>query len=262
VGAAACQVHTQIAVQAAPNGRGVVDVTVTLDKAAVAALGGEAALAAQLQHADLETAGWTVTGPAPGPGSTTVLRASHPFADLAEASQLVEEVAGNGPAGSRPFALSVSKHHGFWYTDTVLSGKVDLTCGLDCFGDPGLSKALGSPIGVDPAPLIAAAGQQPNRVFSFSLSADLPGTLRSTNAAARQGTTLEWNPQLGHAIELAAVTRTWNHGRIVAAVSVAGGLVLLLLGLTAFWWVRRRRRRRRRQALEANRDPETVAPHS
>jgi hypothetical protein len=260
--AAGCQVHTGVAIQADRNGRGMVVVTVTLDKAAVAALGGPAALAAQLQDADLVAAGWTVTGPVSGPGSTTVVTASHPFADLAEASQLVEEVAGSGSAGSRPFRLSLSEHHGFWYTDTVLSGKVDLTCGIDCFGDPGLAKALGLPTGVNPGPLISAAGQQPDHVFTFSLTADLPGSLRSNNAASRQGSTLGWNPQLGHTVELAAVTRIWNHGRIVAAISVAGGLVLLLVGLIVFWWVRRRRRRRRRNAVEAGRNPETVAPRS
>ena len=68
LGMAGCQVHTEMADRAAPNGTGTVTVTVTLDHAAVTALGGQAALAAQLQDADLVAAGWAVTGPRPGPG--------------------------------------------------------------------------------------------------------------------------------------------------------------------------------------------------
>jgi hypothetical protein len=262
LGMAGCQVHTEVAIRAAPNGTGTVTVTVTLDHAAVTALGGQAALAAQLQAADLVAAGWAVTGPAAGADSTTVVSASHPFANLSEAGQLVEEVAGSGSAGSRPFAVTLTEQHSFWHTDVVLSGQVDLTCGVNCFGDAGLGRALGSRLGVDPGPLISAAGQQPNQVFSFSLNADLPGTLQSTNAASHQGSTLQWNPQLGHVLVLSASTRTWNRGRIITFIAVGGGLVLVLLGLMVFWLVRRRRRRRRKrgQHVKGNRDQEAVAP--
>jgi hypothetical protein len=248
-----CQVNTRVAVEEDAGGRGTVAVTVTLDAGAVAAVGGEAALAAQLQDADLVAAGWSVSGPKPGPGSTTVLSASHPFATLAQASALVGDLAGSGPDASRPFRLSLSQHRSFWRTDTTLAGTVDLTCGLSCFGDSGLGGALGSPVGVNPAPLESAAGQQPGQVFTFSVAARLAGSVTATNATSRQGGVLQWTPRLGQTLELSAVTRSWNRSRITAFAIGGGVLFLALIGL--LWVVIHRwRRRRRRRARHASAD--------
>ena len=241
----ACQVHTDIAVVATGGGRGTVTVTVTLDSGAVGAVGGPAALAAQLDDTDLVAAGWVVSGPRSGSGSSTVVSATHAYATLAQAGQLVGEVAGTGPDAGRPFGLSLSDRHSFWRNDTVLSGRVDLTCGVNCFGDSGLKGSLGFPTGVNPAPLTSGEGTQPAQVFTFALDARLGGSLVSSNAAMLPGGTLRWTPKLGHTLVLTAVTRTWNRARIVG-FAVAGGVVVLgLLGLAVFWWRRRRRRRRR-----------------
>jgi hypothetical protein len=267
VALSACQVNTRISVDAAPGGGGVVAVTVSLDAAATAAIGGRDALAAQVQDADLVKAGWTVTGPSPGPGSSTVLTASHTYDTPAQASALVGELAGTGTSGVRPFQLSVSTHRGFWRTDTTLTGKVDLTCGLACFGDAGLKTALGFPTGVNPGPLTSTAGEQPDRVFTFSLGARLPGSLVSSNATALPDGTLQWTPKLGQTQELAAATRSWNRSRIVGFATAAGVLVLILLAWFVYWWWRRRRRKLRRARNRSGRHrksrarvPETVAP--
>ena len=279
-GLTGCQVNTRIAVEEVAGGRGVVAVTVSLDAGALAAVGGSAALAAQLQDADLVAAGWAIAGPKPGPGSTTVITVSHPFATLAEASTLVGDLAGAGSGNSRPFRLALSRHRSFWRTDTTLKGTVDLTCGLDCFGDSGLSRALGSPVGVNPAPLESAAGQSPDQVFTFSMTARLTGSLVSTNASSQRGGLLEWTPRLGQALQLAAVTRSWNDSRIKAFVIGAGVLVVVLVGLLGVVIYRWHRRRRRAKAAGAGREHgrpggrrggasdggggrhgETVAPH-
>jgi hypothetical protein len=246
VALSACQVNTQISVDAGPGGGGVVAVTISLDGAATSAIGGRSALAAQLQDADLVQGGWTVTGPSAGPGSSTVVTASHIYDTPAQASALVGELAGTGPSGARPFQFSVATRHSFWRTDTTLVGKVDLTCGLACFGDAGLKTALGFPTGVNPGPLTATAGEQPDQVFTFSLRAQLPGSLVSSNATSLPDGTLQWAPKLGQTLSLAAATRSWDRARIVGVAIAAGALVLILLALLAFWWWRRRRRRRRR----------------
>jgi hypothetical protein len=256
-----CQVHTQISINETAPGQGVVRVSVSLDASAVAALGGAPALAAQLQDADLVAAGWTVTGPAPGPGSTTVVSASHPFTSAAQASALVAELAGSGPAGSRPFRLSLTQRHGFWRTDTSLIGTVDLSCGVACFGDSGLTSALGFPTAVNPGSLAAAAGERPDQVFTFSVNARLRGSLVSTNGTSLSDGALQWQPRLGQRLELTAATRTWRSGRIVAASVTAGVVVLIALGGGIYWWWRRRRRRRRGQHhRRSGRLPEAVAP--
>jgi hypothetical protein len=238
-----CRVDTRVALYQTASGRGVVTVSVGLDASALAAIGGRQALAAQLQDADLKASGWTVTGPTPGPGSTAVVTASHGYTTPAQASALLADVAGAGPAGERPFRLSVENRHGFWRDDRVLQGEIDLTCGVACFGDPGLTRALGFPTGVNPAPL-AAAGERPDQVFTFSLDARLPGRLVDSNGTPLADGALRWTPRLGQRLQLAALTRTWNTGHIAAAGAASGGAVLLLIGLTVYWWIRRRRRRR------------------
>jgi hypothetical protein len=275
-----CQVHTQIAINEAAGGSGTVAVTVTLDASAVAAVGGRPALAAQLKDADLVAAGWAVAGPNPGPGSTTVISASHPFDTTAQAGALVGELAGTGPDSSRPFRLSISEHHSYWRTDTTLTGKVDLTCGLACFGDSGLSTSLGSPVGVNAGPLASAAHQSPDQVFTFSVAARLDGKVLDTDGVADTDGTLHWTPRLGQSLEMSAVTRSWNEGRIKMFV-IAGGvlvvLVIVLLGVILYRWRRRRRRRRARgkggvhgagrsrggrHRKTSGKVPDTVAPRS
>jgi hypothetical protein len=240
-----CQVNTSIAVRAEANGHGTVSVRVTLDQAAVQALGGSSALASQLDVTDLQEAGWIVSGPSPGPNSSTVISASHVFSSPAEASQLVADLAGSGPASSRPFQLSISRRSSFWHVYTDLSGKVNLTCGLNCFGDSGLKAALGSPTGFNPAPLIAQSHQAPGQVFSFALNARLPGSVASTNASARDGGVLTWTPQLGQTLVLSATTQTWNSGHVIAIFVLAGVVVLALIVFGAVMWRSRRRKRRK-----------------
>ncbi len=220
-------------------------VSVSLDRSALAAMGGVPALAAQLQAADLRAASWTVTGPVPGPGSTTVVSASHGYATPAEASALVADLAGSGPAGGegRPFHVSLQKRPGFWQDEAVLRGQVDLRCGVNCFGDSGLTSALGFPTGVNPASL-AGPGNQPDQVFTFSFDARLPGHVVNSNGTALPDGSVRWTPRLGQRLQLAALTRTWNTGRILAAIVTAGVVVILGVGLAAYWWVRRRRRKR------------------
>jgi uncharacterized protein (TIGR03382 family) len=188
-----------------------------------------------------------------------VVTASHGYTTPAQASALVAGLAGSGTAGGHPFRLSVEKRHGFWRDERVLQGEVDLTCGVACFGDPGLTRALGFPTGVNPAPLAAAAGQQPDQVFTFALDARLPGQLVDSNGAQLPDGTLRWTPRLGQRLQLAALTRTWNTGHIVA-VSVAAGVTLILgVGLAGFWWMRRRRRKRARARQRQGSPPEAAA---
>jgi hypothetical protein len=239
-----CQVNTTIAVNAQANGQGTVSVKVALDQSAVQALGGPSALASQLDVADMQAAGWSVVGPSPGPNSSTVISASHAYSTPAEASQLVADLAGSGPASSRPFKLSISRRSSFWRDHTDLSGTVNLTCGLNCFGDSGLKASLGSPIGFNPAPLIAQSHEAPAQVFSFALNARLPGSVASTNASGRDGGVLTWTPQLGQTLVLSATTQAWNWDHLIAVFVLAGVVVLVLLVLGAVKWRSRRRKRR------------------
>ena len=235
-----CSATAQVSVAARPNGTGAVTVTVTLDKSATASVGD---VASELQTSDLAAAGWRVTGPTAEAGGSMVVSATKPFATLAQASLIVQEIAGSGPAGSRPFRLAITRHHTFWKTTTTLSGAVDLRCGLSCFGDPGLQTAIGSATGINPA----GAGSDPSGIFHFAMAVSLPGKLHSTNAASHDGTQLRWTPNLGSEVPLAAVTETADTAH-VEEVTVAGAVGLcLVLGVVAWRLIRRWRKRRRRK---------------
>lgn len=259
-----CHVDTRVSIVERSRGSGSLAVTVALDGAAVQALGGQAALARQLQYADLQATGWTVAGPAETAGGGESVTVSHGFSSGAELSRLVSDIAGSGPPGSRPFRLSLSDAGGFFTDRTALSGTVDLRCGLDCFGDPGLKAALGGSLGVAPQPLEGAAGQTASQVFRFALAVRLPGHPKPSSGSpsvSRDGT-LTWAPALGSSTVVGAVTESvdWAH---VILVAVLGALVIAGGGFGGWRWRRRRWwrwRRRRRRAVLPGADDEAAAP--
>jgi hypothetical protein len=243
-----CSATAQVTVVADAKGAGTVTVTVTLDKAATASIGN---VAAELQTSDLAAAGWTVTGPATKANGSTVVSATKPFTTLAQASSIVEEIAGSGPAGTRPFQLVIVRRRTFWRTTTTLSGDVDLRCGLSCFGDPGLERAIGSVTGINPR----VAGADPGRIFHFGMAVVLPGKLKSTNAATDTveptGSSLQWTPTLGARVPLLAVTTTVDNAHIEEVTAAVAGGSFVLLSLIVWWVIHRWRKRRRRSRVHA-----------
>jgi hypothetical protein len=237
VAAAGCRVQTTVSVVARSPDRGYVSVSVSLDQTAVAAVGGRSSLVSQLSDADLVAEGWVVTGPRSGPGHTTVITASHSFSSAAEAATLVSDIAGSGPASSRPFRLELTHRAGFWDTKTFLSGTVDLRCGLDCFGDSGLRALFGTSTGVPAGPV----GAHPGQVFSVSFQSRLPGSIKSSSATSVSKGTLRWSPAFGRATQLEAVSESTNVGSIVL-VAVLAGVGLLGMALVLQRWRHRRRR--------------------
>jgi hypothetical protein len=236
-----CRVDTRVSVVDRGGGRGTVSVSAVLDAAALQALGGESGLARQLNTGDLVAAGWTVAAPSPAPGGGATVTASHGYSSPSQAEELLAEIAGSGPAGDRPFHLTVSSQRGFLHVHETLTGRVDLSCGLSCFGDPGLQSALGNPNGVATAPLLN--GKPPSQVFGFTFSARLPGSLQSDNASARNRSDLTWTTPLGQVTEISAESERLNTPNVVlfsvlAGVVVAGGAALFI----------RRRRRKRKHA--------------
>jgi hypothetical protein len=234
----ACQATVRVAVDARSNGAGTVVVTVTLDRDATQAVPD---LAQELRTADLAQAGWHIDGPRPAPGGGSKVAASKPFVTIAQANQVLGELS--GPGG--PFQLRIGQRRSFWSTSTAFAGTVDLTCGLNCFGDAQLGQQLGSNLGLDPAKL-QQAGIVPAQILGFQVGVQLPGRLRSSNAPDRVDGDPQWSLKLGQRALLLATSRAVEGSRIavvaaVAAFGVAAAVVLLAVG-----WRRRRRRRSRR----------------
>jgi hypothetical protein len=239
----ACQATVQVGIDARIDGSGTVTATVLLDQAAAQALPD---LAQELRVGDLQKDGWKIDGPSPSPGNGVQIRATKPFRSPPEAVRALGELLGTGPGGvgTGPFAgLRLEQHHAFLATKTALSGAVDLSCGLHCFGDAGLQQQTGRALGIDPAELQGRTGTVLDQVFRFELGARLPGTLRSTNGSVQPGGGLQWQPKLGGKIELRATSRTWNTRRLrLLGLSLLATVALIVLLIVRL--VRRRRQRR------------------
>ena len=251
LGFTGCGVATRVTLTVDASGRGTVAVTVTLDRAAVAAVGGMDRLKSELAVGDLKAAGWSVTGPteAGGQGSrsgappagtgSVVVSVSHGFSSPSEAQALMSEVAGPGV-----FRVQIESSHNFWHTSFHLTGAVDLTCGIGCFGDAGLHSATGNTVGVDPGALASASGQAPAHVFSFQFDGRLPGHVHAgTGGTVQPGGSVQWAPVLGQKVVLSASSQTVNQSAID---DIGGGVAAVLVALASFivWrlgrWLRNR----------------------
>ena len=239
---AGCRVDTRVSVVGSSGGGGTVAVAVTLDARAVDALGGQTELAKQLRYADLQSEGWSVSGPTLLRGGGASVTVTHGFSGGAQLSELMSALAGD--SSSHPFRLSVSHSGGFWTDKTAVTGAVDLRCGLNCFGDPGLRASLGNPVGVSPQPLEDASGESATRVFSFELALRVPGHVDSSagNPAVARDGTLTWSAPLGSEILVGAVSQSVDWGHVIL-VAVLAGLVVIGGGLGGGGLRRRGRRK-------------------
>jgi hypothetical protein len=237
----ACGASVGVSVDVHQSGSGSVSVTVTVPSMTAHEVED---LSAGLPVADLREAGWVVRGPAPGPGGSTVVSASHVFSNLSQIPVLVGDIAGAGPVASRPFRLSVAERKGALSDVFVASGTIDLRCAVDCFDDPRLAATVGYALGLPPGQLDKLLGPRPDRDLAFRFSVVLPGRTTSADVPGRrhgdQGP-LAWSPALGTSTSLAATSVNVNLSllrHLVSALS-AGSLVVLF---SAAYLVSRRRR--------------------
>lgn len=111
--ASACQTTVDVSVAVTDNGSGTVTVTAVLDPAAAEAVGG----ASGLQVADLDSTGWDVQGPDTGDDGTVTVSAEQDFADSAELSAVLDQVAGEGVFSN----ADTSVHESFGSTSRSVS---------------------------------------------------------------------------------------------------------------------------------------------
>lgn len=216
---AGCQVNTTVDIAVAPDGSGRVTVTALLDAAAAKRLPD---LDQSLLVADLRKTGWKVVDPKAVSGGGWRVSASKPFRDTTELTSVIEEVAGKG-GPFRDFKLT--RTHRFAKTSYRLKGTVDLSGGINAFGDPQLREALGGLMfGRTDAQLAEELGKPPAEAFQFKVVADLPG-----------GGKKEWIPRLGDqpttvsASSAARKPAAWlfAFASLLAAVGFLGTLFLI-----------------------------------
>lgn len=177
--AAGCQVRTVVSVDVAEDGSGTVEVAVGLDDEALGQVpdlddNGSvdgADLTQLVRVEDLTATGWEVAEPE-ADGGMTWFRISKPFGTPDEANEILAELT--GPEGAlRDFELTRST--GFGRDSFELTGTIDLSGGLEAFGDEGLAAALdGEPLGEDAATIEQRLGQPLAEMFTFELDVEFP----------------------------------------------------------------------------------------
>jgi len=242
---AGCQVRTELVIDVQDDGSGTVEVAVSLDPDAMSRVPG---LADELRLDDLTATGWEITGPAVEDDGYTWIRASKGFASPEQAAVILAELTGpDGPISG----FAVTRDRSFARTEYGLTGVVDLTGGLEAFADEQLAVALGGvPLGESVAEIEARIGVPIDEAFTFRVAARLPGELQDTDAPAREGTAVVWEPRFSDAgaSSLSATselvrTRTLSLGALALVAAVAAVLVGVVLPVLA--WRRRRRLRPR-----------------
>ena len=215
---AGCRIDTDIDLAVAADGSGTVTVTARLDRAAAARVPD---LDQTLLVKDLRATGWKVTGPDARRGGGVQVRAVRRFAHPAQLRALMEQLGGrNGPF--RRFSLVRS--HSFAKTTFRLEGTVDLSAGLEAFGDAELRSLLGGQMFGRPlADLEREAGAPLSEAVRFTVRTRLPG-----------GSTKEWRPVLGEpatrveATSSSRAPRAWLFAA-AAALAALGFLVTVVL---------------------------------
>jgi hypothetical protein len=243
LGTVACEVRSSVDVEVADDGSGTVEVAVGLDADALGRLpdltddgtSDAADLTALARVDDMRAAGWDVSGPATEDGMTWV-RATKAFGTPDQAEEVLAEVT--GPAGPlRDVALT--RTTGFGETSFDFSGTLDLSGGLEAFGDAGLASALdGEPLGEDAAAIEARLGQPLADTFTLDLRLRLPGAL-DPGTGDVEGGEVVWSPRLGDPARSLEASSTQRSLPVLALAAVAVVAGVALMALVAVRLVRR-----------------------
>ena len=215
-----CRANASVAIEVAEGGSGTVTVGLVLDDEAVELVGG---IEKQLRVDDLADAEWTVEGPNRlSTGDTTVM-ATKSFDSPERLPDVLAEIAGPGVFED----VALTRHRSFARTEWRLSGRVDLSGGLDLFSDDALAETLsGLPLGRTTAELVALSGCttgecDPAEAFEMELTASLPG------GPSAEADGAHWTISLGdlsstrfdvEGVLTDREPRMWRNGAIVAGV--------------------------------------------
>ena len=244
LGLSACRVDTVVTTLVNDDGSGSVTVTATADAEAVAA---EPNLATKLQFADLQEAGWEVTGPTATEDNGLTVSLTRAFENLAEANDILSSLSGpDGPILEPLISARGAKGEVLW----SFAGSLDFSKGLKALTDEDLLAAVGRTPWIEE---IAARQLTPSDVASITFRLSLPGEPEGERnpGAAGAGTVNEWTVRPGDAaldltVETAEISTGVQRARRIAGQFTAALIVysLILAGLVALWLYARSRKRR------------------
>ncbi len=210
------------------NGAGQVEVRLALDDEANKAF---ANLDEQFRDSDLQRAGWVIAEPntiegASADGAVKEYVMSRGFSSPGEANQVLEQLTGDdGPFQN----FQLQQHRNLLSVDSTFSGTVDLTDGIESFGNESLLAQTGRKIGIDANEAVANAGGDANKVFPVEVAVNLPGS-PSRVQPAQEGDS--WKPQYGTKMDLAKTNKGLDtHALLLLVMSAAalGGALLVVI---------------------------------
>ena len=231
----ACRVSSEVAIRVEGDGSGQVSVTVGLDPEAARRLGDPVSA---LRTDDLAAAGWAVDAPEVADDGALTLRARRDFASPQELPVVLDEVGG-ADGVFRDVSLTITD--GFAVTDYDFDARVELTGGVEQFGDDALTAVLGgAPLARTPEELALEGGADPEAV-TLRVAVELPGGTPDTDGAVEDGVATWSFPVTGGEPTSASISSTSTVQQQLPRVLVVVGLLSLIaaLGLGGFALIRR-----------------------
>jgi len=233
LGLTGCQVKLHVDTKVNGDGSGTVQVALGLDAEALAKVGD---LNSQLRVDDLRAAGWDIEGPDARDDGFTWVSATKGFADAAGATAVMDEVNGADGAFRQ---WTVTRSSSPLSTSYTVNGTIDLTKGMQTFGDDQLSQLLGGdPFAAGVAKLEQEQGRPLSDMVDVQVTVDTPGGTRTfTPSLADQEPTV---------VKVSTSSTNWMG--LLVALFVAGCVVLVVLVVVL-----------RRRALRTRRERQTRA---
>jgi hypothetical protein len=165
----ACQMNVKVDTVVNDDGSGTVTVAVGLDDKALTHLGNPDT---EVQVDDLKATGWKVDPAAKGADGFTWLRATKSFANPNELNAILQQLT-LGRGAFHDFKLS--KDESLTSTTWTFTGTVDLTKGLEQFGDADLAGALnGDPLGGIVPVIEKEEGKPATQMIALDMTVKLP----------------------------------------------------------------------------------------
>ena len=223
---ASCRVDMQVSMVVNPDGSGNVTVTVDVDKEIVQRTPD---IADHLDFSDLKKNGWSITAPiATTSGGKQVTLVRH-FANELEATAVLAQLNGNrGPFREVILRRGGKARDSSWN----LSGRLEVTGGLQAFADDQLIAALGA---TPYENTVKSQNLDLGKALTIEFVASLPGKLKSSTAQAQDGK-LTWRVATdGTPVDLATSTENVDVVGTLGGIVSKIGLFLLIawLGLMA-----------------------------
>jgi len=247
---AACRVDTTVSMKVERNGSGSISVTIVADEDIVAQA---PKLSTDLNFGDLTKAGWKVIGPERTDEGGLRVTLTHNFDNETQATALLTQLNGNrGPFREVKVTREGKSRDSVW----KLSGRLEVTGGLQAFADDQLIQVVGS---TPYEQTVKEAGLDLGKAVGLQFDATLPGDIKSTTGIEQNGV-ITWRVATdGTPVDLATTTNEVDVAGTIGGILSFLARALLFIWLVFIGWLgfrvwRRQSRRPRYVTVEESED--------